>query len=149
MAELWNRTTSKSGSYPGVSRAHMAVIENYASPAMLGPPICDELVALVEHMYTEEEADIVQHIKPYRARSAKGLAKQCSRPPEEVEKILRRLAYEKCTLVTFTVGKKDLYITMPIYPGTFDILFIGAEPREMTPGTSAARSSSRISSIPA
>jgi electron transport complex protein RnfB len=133
MASFESHKPVGSGGCPGLSKAHMAVVENYASPVFLGPPVCDELVALVEHLYTEEEADIVQHIKPYRARSAKGLAKQCGRPPQEVEKILRRLAYEKCTLVTFTVGKKDLYITMPIYPGTFDILFIGAEPREMTP----------------
>ncbi len=110
----------------------MAVVANYANPVVLGPPVCGELVALIEQMYSEEEAEIMQHIKPYRARSAQGLAKQCGRPLEEVEKILHRLAYEKCTLITFNVGSRDLYLILPIHPGTFDLIFIGAEPREMT-----------------
>jgi hypothetical protein len=117
----------------GVSKAHMAVVKNYSNPVMLGPPLCDELVALIKHLYTEEEADVLQHIKPYRARSAEGLAKQSGRPLEEVRRILHRLAYEKCTLITFAVRERDYYVTLPIFPGTSDIVFIGAEPREMTP----------------
>jgi formate hydrogenlyase subunit 6/NADH:ubiquinone oxidoreductase subunit I len=119
--------------YPGISSAHMAVVGNYANPILLGPPICDELVALIMHMYSEEEADVMQYIKPWRVRSAKGLAKQCGRPLEEVKRILQRLAYEKSTLITFTIGNEDRYLMLPIFPGTFDIMFIGAEPREMTP----------------
>ena len=67
----------------GVSKAHMAVAKNYSNPVMLGPPLCDELVALIKHLYTEEEADVLQHINPYRARAAEGLAKQSGRPMEK------------------------------------------------------------------
>jgi electron transport complex protein RnfB len=120
------------GAYSGVSASHMAVVNNFASPLLLGPPVCDELIALVEHLYTEEEADIVQYIKPSRAKSAKGLSKRCGRPLYEVEEILHRLAYEKCTLITFSVLQKDYYIILPIYPGIFDMVFIGSNPRKMT-----------------
>jgi electron transport complex protein RnfB len=133
MARRGTDPARSSDGYAEISRAHMAVVGNYANPILLGPPVCDELVALIVHMYSEEEADVMQYIKPWRVRSAKGLAKQCGRPLEEVKQILQRLAYEKCTLITFTIGNEDRYLMLPIFPGTFDILFIGAEPREMTP----------------
>src|SRR5674536_131704 len=62
--------------YPGVTRPHLVLAKAYSSPALSGPPMCDELVALMEHMFTDEEAAIVQHIKPFRAKSAANLARQ-------------------------------------------------------------------------
>jgi len=47
-------TMRRLGDYPGVSRAHLDVAKSYSSPLLLGPPICDEFIALVEHMYTGE-----------------------------------------------------------------------------------------------
>jgi len=132
MNDIRGSSLSTQGSYRGISKAHMTVVRNYSSPVILGPPVCDELVALIEHLYTEEEAEVMQYIKPYMMRAAEGLAKQTKRSLEDIKKILHRLAYEKCTLVTFAVGKKEFYMMLPIHPGTFDLLFIGAEPRKMS-----------------
>ena len=42
--------------YPGVSRAHRDVASKLSSPLMLGPPICNELMDFVQHLFTEEGA---------------------------------------------------------------------------------------------
>ena len=46
--------------YPGVYKPHLEIAKNYSSILLMGPPICDELIALIQHMYTEEEALLVR-----------------------------------------------------------------------------------------
>ena len=69
-----------------VSYGHMALARTYSKPVLLGPPMCDELVALIEHMFTEDEADIVRHMKPLRARTASGLARTSGAPSQKSQR---------------------------------------------------------------
>jgi NAD-dependent dihydropyrimidine dehydrogenase PreA subunit len=121
------------GGYPGVSRAHLAVANNYSSPLLQGPPLCDELLALVEHMYTDEEADVVQHIKPLRFRKATALAAATGRPRREVEAVLRRLAHEKHVILCFGKERGERYMIMPIIPGTFEMTLMRTSADSVTP----------------
>ena len=59
---------------PNVSQAHRDVARRLSSPVLMGPPLCDELVALVEHLYSEEEARVVRHLPPVRGLSARAVA---------------------------------------------------------------------------
>jgi len=87
----------------------------------MGPPICDELIALVGHMFTEEEASLVRHVKSPAGKTARAVAAAAHRPVEEVRLILERLAYEKFILFSFGTGEKKRYGLMPIMPGVFEL----------------------------
>ena len=121
------------GDYPGTSKAHLAIARHYSSPLLLGPPLCEELLALVEHMFDEEEADLVQHIKPFRPRTATGLASAAGRPLAEVEKIMQRLAHEKYVLLSIDIKDVEWFSLLPIIPGTFEWVLVRKDPESITP----------------
>lgn len=121
------------GDYPGVSGAHLAVAKNYSSPLLQGPPLCDELLALVEHMFTDEEADIVQHLKPLRFKNSAGLAATTGRPRGEVETVLKRLALDKHVILSFGKEGRERYLIMPIVPGTFELTLMRTSADSVTP----------------
>lgn len=107
-----------------VSKAHLAIARAYSSPILLGPPMSEPLVELVVHMYTEDEADVVQHIKPLRPRTAAGLAKASHRPLWQVEKMLDHLAHEMFILLSVGHGSSERFNLMPIVPGTFEAVMM-------------------------
>ena len=123
----------KTGDYPHVSKAHMALAKRYSSTRLLGPPLCDELVSLVEHMFTEEEAEDVQHLKPWRPVKANKLSAATGRPLEEIQAILDVLAHEKHVLFSFGWGEKERYCVLPIIPGTFENVLIRKSVDSVTP----------------
>ena len=121
------------GDYPGVSKAHLELARTYSSPLLVGPPLCDELLALVEHMFTEEEAEVARHIKPWIPRTAASLARACGRPLAEVEGVLRRLAHDKYVLISFGEGDRELFSLLPILPGTFEHVLVRPSADSVTP----------------
>lgn len=112
------------GAYPDVPKAYRDAAKLYSSTRLVGPPICDELMDLVMHMFTEEEADIVRHFKPMVRMTAEKAAKACQRPVEEVRKILDHLSREKFILLATGDGPKRKYAVMPILPGTFEAVMM-------------------------
>lgn len=112
------------GEYPGAAQAHIETAKNYSSAGLIGPPLCDELIELVRHMFTEEEASIVQHLKPFRIKTAEAVARAEHRPADEVSRILDRLADEKSVIASFSFYGKKRYFIMPIVPGTFEWVMI-------------------------
>jgi electron transport complex protein RnfB len=114
----------KLGDYPGVPTPYLEVAKMYSNPLLVGPPICDELIALVEHVYTEEEASLVQHLKALPGKTAAAVAAAAHRPVEEVRPILERLALEKFVLLSSGTGDKKRYHLMPLMPGAFEIVLV-------------------------
>ncbi|MGA3083456.1 MAG: 4Fe-4S binding protein [Thermodesulfobacteriota bacterium] len=110
--------------YPGVSQAHLDIAQVYASPKLAGPPICDELIALMLHTFTEEEASIARHIGPKARETAESVAKTANRPIEEVQPILERLADEKCILLSFGSGENRKYTNLPLAAGSFEMVLM-------------------------
>jgi Pyruvate/2-oxoacid:ferredoxin oxidoreductase delta subunit len=110
--------------YPDVPAVYLEIAKRYASPLLTGPPICDELVALVQHMFTEEEASLVRHIRSPVGKTAKAVAAAAYRSIEEVRPILERLAYEKFILFSAGTGEKRRYGLMPLLPGVFELALI-------------------------
>jgi H+/Na+-translocating ferredoxin:NAD+ oxidoreductase subunit B len=121
------------GDYPQVSKAHQALIKTYSNVFFTGPPISDELVALIEHMFTEEEADVVQHIKPWRFKTAASIASSTGRPLQEVKDILNRLAHDKYVIYSLGQGGKAHYFILPIIPGTFEAVLMRVSPDGVSP----------------
>ncbi len=118
--------------YPGVSEAHLAVALNYSNTHLLGPPVCRELISLVEHMYTEEEAEIVQHVKPMRVRTAVAISGKSGRPYDEVKGVLDRLAHERHVILSFGKGDRERYLILPLVPGTFEMTLMRPDPDTVT-----------------
>ncbi len=128
-----NIITKKINDYPGVNEAYLDIAMNYSSPFLIGPPICDELVALVSHMFTEEEAFLVRHLKPFRMKTAVSLAKIEHSPADKIKKILDRLADKKNVIGAAGSGDKRRYFIMPLIPGTFEWVLIHPSMNDISP----------------
>jgi len=99
----------------------------------MGPPICDELMALVQHVFTEEEAALVRRLSPLRARSAKQIAHAEHRPVEPIEEVLRRLAIEKRAIASSGSDENRRYLLLPVMPGMFEMVLISESPETLSP----------------
>jgi Pyruvate/2-oxoacid:ferredoxin oxidoreductase delta subunit len=115
----------KVGDYPGLPKPIMDMAVLYSSPRLMGPPICDELITLVEHMFTEEEASVFRHLKPFsRGQTAAQLAKASHRPISEVTEIMERLSHEKRYSISYGEGDKKRYVILPVVPGAFEAVLM-------------------------
>jgi ferredoxin len=117
-------TVRRPEDYPDVSAAYLRVAQHLANPLLVGPPLCDELVALVVHMLSDEEADLMQHIATPAGRTAQGVARAAQRPVEEVRPILERLLRDKCVLFSFGSGNHKRYGLLPLVPGVFEAVMV-------------------------
>lgn len=112
-----------SSDYPDVSKSHLEVAEIFADRKMAGGvPICDESIALMLHLFTEEEASIMRHLKPGVKHTVKSLAEAEHRPVEEVKKILHSLANEKHIIISIGSGEEKVYVALPLLPGIFEFV---------------------------
>ena len=125
----------------------------------MGPPVCDELVALVEHLFTEEEAGVVRHLGLFSGRTAAELARAEHRPLDQIEPILDRLSQQKRIIARsggkkvsgtfcrngpegashkqvpvpfFPPGGDYRYRLLPIVPGIFEMMLISHTPESLT-----------------
>jgi Pyruvate/2-oxoacid:ferredoxin oxidoreductase delta subunit len=114
--------------FPGIPQAYLDVARRLASPLLSGPPLCDELVAFVQHLLTEEEAAVMRHLSPMRGRGATSIARAEHRSVDEVEPILRRLALDKRCIAATGSDNARRYQLMPVIPGIFEMVLIGVEP---------------------
>lgn len=122
----------KPADFRHVPNAYLDVARLFASPVLMGPPLCDELVALVQHLYTEEEAGLVRHMRLFSGRRAEALARAEVRPLHQVEPILHRLAHEKRAIVASGPADDKRYHVLPIVPGMFEMILIGCTPATLT-----------------
>ncbi len=112
------------GDYPGVKEAYIEIAKSLSSPLLFGPPLCDELMELVLHMFTDEEADLVQHLKPLSAKNVQQLADASRRPVEEVRAVMDSLAHEKRVVLSRKKDGDKRYMLLPVAPGTFEHVLI-------------------------
>jgi ferredoxin len=99
--------------------AHHRIVEHYASPLLAGPPPGDELLELVLHMFTADEAELAQHLPPLRPRPARRVAALAGRPRAEVEAVLDHLASTKAIIAFSRLTGR--YTILPVVPGTFEM----------------------------
>jgi len=118
--------------YPHVPRAYRALARKISSPLLMGPPVCDELMAFVRHTFTEEDAGAARWLGAVRGRSARQVADAEHRSLQEVEVILERLANEKRVILAAGKGTRRRYKLMPVMPGMFEMALIGESPDSLT-----------------
>jgi Pyruvate/2-oxoacid:ferredoxin oxidoreductase delta subunit len=100
--------------------AHHRIVRHYSSPLLFGPPPSGDLLELVMHMFTAEEAELVQHLPPLRPRAAEKVALLAHRGVDEIRPILDHLAFDKA--VVLAAGKAPRrYTILPVVPGTFEM----------------------------
>ncbi|MGD0516503.1 MAG: 4Fe-4S dicluster domain-containing protein [Thermoguttaceae bacterium] len=114
----------KIGDYRHVPRAYLEAAQKLSSPFLLGPPICDELIAFVQHLFTEEEAGVVRHMAPFMGKTAAHLAKAEHRPIEEIVPILDGLAFQKRAIICTGPDNRRKYALIPITGGIFEMVLI-------------------------
>ncbi len=99
----------KPSEFPGVARAHVDVAQKLTSPFLNGPPLCDELMSFVQHVFTEEEASVARHLGKFRGRSVEAIARAEHRPADEIAPILTRLSEEKRVISSSAAtGKRSI-----------------------------------------
>jgi Na+-translocating ferredoxin:NAD+ oxidoreductase subunit B len=119
--------------YPHLSAGHRDVVRRLSSPLRMGPPVCDELIALVQHLFTEEEAAVVRHLGLLSGRSAAELARAEHRPLDEIQPILDRLSQQKRIITRSGENPDDYrYRLLPIVPGIFEMALISHTPESLT-----------------
>jgi electron transport complex protein RnfB len=123
----------KLSDFPGVSQAHLHVARKLSSPLLGGPPICDELVAFIQHLFTEEEAEIVRQLGAFGGKTAAAIARAVHRPRNEVQPLLDRLAHQKRAIFAVGPEGKQKYKLMPIFPGIFEMTLIGESYETLSP----------------
>lgn len=111
--------------YAAVPPAYLEIARTYAHPWLMGPPLCDELMDLVAHLFDPEEAEVMRHIKPYSlGKTARAIAADLNHPTVEIAAILKRLSDEKCIIMRHGANGHDRYFFIPLFPGVMEnILF--------------------------
>ena len=115
---------TKPSDYPHVAGVLLDVAQRLSSTLLMGPPLCDELVAFVQHLVTEEEAGAMRHLGVLRGLCSAKIARAEHRPLEQVEPILFRLAEEKRVITASGPDDDRRYRLMPIMPGIFEMVLI-------------------------
>jgi Pyruvate/2-oxoacid:ferredoxin oxidoreductase delta subunit len=114
----------KLADYPDVPQAYLRIARHFSNPLLVGPPICDELIALVRHMFTHEEALLAQHIRFPTGKTARSVAAMARRPVDQVRSTLDHLAGNKHLLLGFGTGRKKRYGLPPLIPGVFEMALV-------------------------
>lgn len=123
----------KRSDYPQVAVEHLDVAERLASPLLMGPPLCDELIALVEHMVDQREAAVMRHLRAFRPRSPATVAKAERIPEAEAAEVLARLGDQRGIIVSAGTPARPKYMLMPIVPGIFEMTLIRTRPDQLSP----------------
>ena len=129
---LRNIKPRKISDYPHVPRVYLQVAQKLSSPFIMGPPICDELMAFVQHLFTEEEAGLVRHMAPLIGKTAAHLARAEHRPIEEIEPILHKLAFELRAIACSGPDNRRKYALVPITGGIFEMVLISCSMDTLT-----------------
>lgn len=121
------------GDFPSVPPVYLQVAQQLSSPLLMGPPLCDELIAFLQHLFTAEEAGLVRHLRQFAGRTAAQLARAEHRPLEEVQPLLQRLAIQKRAIASDGPEHASKYRLLPIMPGIFEMVLIGQSPEALSP----------------
>lgn len=124
----------KMGDYPSIPKAFLDVAQNYADKKLRGHGLCDELMELIQHMFTEEEAMVCRHLKPgVWDLSPAQIGERENMPEDQARKILDRLAKEKRIIMRMGESPHCIYFAIPIVPGAFETVLAHTSKEQLTP----------------
>ncbi len=123
----------KLSDYPHVPRVYHDVARRLSSPARMGPPVCDELMALVQHLFTRGRGGRGASSRPAsRPLRAEDIARAEHRPLDQIEPILDRLTDEKRLSSAAAAARREsvpVYRLLPIVPGIFEMMLVSSHAR--------------------
>ena len=79
----------------------------------------DSLLKIISFAYTEEEAQIANHLG-YIPRTAGAVSRKVRRPLHEVEPVLESLS-DRLLIASLTTKNKTVYSLLPLFPGVFEV----------------------------
>ncbi len=123
----------KLADFPGLPEVYHAIAGKLSSPLLMGPPICEELVVLVRHLFTEEEAGAAGRLSGLRWTAAAKVARAERRPLDQAEAVLEHLADQKRVILRSGRPGNRRYRLLPIMPGIFEMALVGESPETMSP----------------
>lgn len=97
----------------------MKLARVFSSPLFLGPPIGENLLALVDHLFTPEEAAVARHLPRFLPASLKRISRRAGRNPEEVRPLLDAMAERRVIW-----SSKKGYSLLPLIPGMFEYMLM-------------------------
>lgn len=110
--------------YPDLPQAYLDVAEMWGT-RFGGPPLCDEYVEVLQHVFTEEEARAVRHLRGARAgKTAAEIAEAEHRSEEEISRIMDVLVDEKHVILASDREEKRRYLLQPILPGAWESILV-------------------------
>ena len=113
----------KISDFPSAPRVYLEVAKKLASPLLFGPQLCDELILLVQHMLTEEEANIIR-LLGITGRTVEQLSHIARLPVDVVQPVLNRLALEKRVIASYRSHNLRKYKLLPLMPGVFEMCLV-------------------------
>ena len=106
-----------------VHESQLKLAELFCSVSLVGPPMGDEVVALVAHAFSPDEAAVALHVPPYRKKPAELIAKKAGRPAAVIQPLLEAMAARR----VISGGKRG-FMLLPLIPGMFEyVLMSGAD----------------------
>ncbi len=99
--------------------AHRRIARAFSSPFLNGPPYSELLEEITAHLFTEDEAELVQHLPPVRSRTAARVARSAGCDEPSARAVLDSLSFDKMVLLAWSEPRK--YALMPVVPGTFEL----------------------------
>lgn len=101
---------------------HRKLAKVFSSVWLLGPPMSEQLLDLVSHLFTPEEAGLAVHLPYYIPRSVNTIACRAKMPPGEAASLLDAMADKRVIL-----GTKRGYALLPLIPGMFEHLLANGD----------------------
>lgn len=123
----WGGALQRARACSAVEEAYALIAAQYASPLLIGPPVNLALMDLVRHLFTEEEANLVQYLPIPFGCMAGEVAVRGGCSLEMALHILDGLADEKGVLFAFGQGATRRYCLLPLVPGTFEMVLMRVE----------------------
>lgn len=111
---------------------YLELARKLCSPVFLGPPVCDESMAFLRHVFDEEEAQVASHLSRFGGRTAAEVARRCGLDADAAFSALERLARVKRCIGSHGEGMDTRYSLVPILPGIFEMVLIGHTPDTLT-----------------
>lgn len=104
----------------GIDPSVFDLSRRFASIALVGPPLSDKLIRLVEHLFTPEESVVAIGLPNYVGKPVSVIAKKLKRAPSEIQPHLDSMAAKRIILRAVR-DNAVTYALLPIVPGMFEM----------------------------
>jgi ferredoxin len=113
----------------GIDPSVFDLSRRFASIALMGPPLSDKVIRLIEHIFTPGEAAVAVGVPNYVGMSAELIAKKLKRNPAEIQPYLDSMSTKRI-IMRLADDKGVTYALLPIVPGMFEMVLMKGDDTE-------------------